>query len=298
MTILTFLGVTADLWSIEHLSITFLGFWQNILLLWEDDDLLTGSRESNLYTLFLSWRLFFSVLNVQSHINKIMVMITYVQLVSKEKARKLPAKIGSKHRIPTRITSYEFVWANEGRRYNKTPYELIRGRKLNIQYFHMFGSFCHLTNDPDDLGKMKPTADIGIFIGYSESLRIFHIYNRRTKKIMEMIHVKFDELIAMASEYYYATSTPEVSDNSAANTLDNEDTPSSSSIVVKEDEALQIVSSSAEPVAIELNTPVLNENSDELFQEDVVELDRNIFYNPLHTPIFEEVESSSTYQDP
>ncbi|GJZ73884.1 gag-pol polyprotein [Tanacetum coccineum] len=53
----------------------------------------------------------------------------------------------------------------------------------------------------DDLGKMKPKADIGIFIGYSETSRGFRIYNRHTKKIMETIHVKFDELIAMASEY-------------------------------------------------------------------------------------------------
>ncbi|GJZ81698.1 retrovirus-related pol polyprotein from transposon TNT 1-94 [Tanacetum coccineum] len=56
-------------------------------------------------------------------------------------------------------------------RYNKTPYELIRGRKPNIQYFHVFGSLCYPTNDHDDLLKMKPKADIGIFIGYSESSR-------------------------------------------------------------------------------------------------------------------------------
>ncbi|GKC01363.1 retrovirus-related pol polyprotein from transposon TNT 1-94 [Tanacetum coccineum] len=54
-------------------------------------------------------------------------------------------------------------------RYNKTPYELLRGRKLNIAYFHMFGSLRYLTNDSDDLGKMKPKADIGVFIGYSET---------------------------------------------------------------------------------------------------------------------------------
>ncbi|GJU80974.1 retrovirus-related pol polyprotein from transposon TNT 1-94, partial [Tanacetum coccineum] len=85
-------------------------------------------------------------------------------------------------------------------RYNKTPYELIRGRKPNIQYFHVFGSLCYLTNDRDDLGKMKPKADIGIFICYSESSSGFRIYNRQTKKIMETIHFKFDELTAMASE--------------------------------------------------------------------------------------------------
>ncbi|GJZ74607.1 retrovirus-related pol polyprotein from transposon TNT 1-94, partial [Tanacetum coccineum] len=45
-------------------------------------------------------------------------------------------------------------------RYNKTPYELIQGRKPNIQYFHVFGSLCYPTNDRNDLGKMKPKADI------------------------------------------------------------------------------------------------------------------------------------------
>nr|GEW94906.1 copia protein [Tanacetum cinerariifolium] len=69
-------------------------------------------------------------------------------------------------------------------------------------------------------------------------------------------------------EEYYATSSPKVSDNSAANTLDKENTSSSSLILVEEDEAPQIVSSSAEQVATEPNSLVLNENPDELVQED------------------------------
>ncbi|GKC83838.1 retrovirus-related pol polyprotein from transposon TNT 1-94 [Tanacetum coccineum] len=48
---------------------------------------------------------------------------------------------------------------------------------------------------------MKPKADIGVFIGYSKTSRGFRIFYRRTKKIMETIHVKFDELTAMASEH-------------------------------------------------------------------------------------------------
>ncbi|GKE35942.1 hypothetical protein Tco_1455264 [Tanacetum coccineum] len=55
-----------------------------------------------------------------------------------------------------------------------------------------------------------------------------------------------DNLFGPLYEEYYATSSQEVSDNSAANTLDNEHTSSSSSIVVEEDEAPQIVSSSTE----------------------------------------------------
>nr|GEW43003.1 retrovirus-related Pol polyprotein from transposon TNT 1-94 [Tanacetum cinerariifolium] len=50
-------------------------------------------------------------------------------------------------------------------RYNKTPYKMLRGRKPNVEYFHVFGSLCYSTNDRDDLGKMKPKADNGVFIG-------------------------------------------------------------------------------------------------------------------------------------
>ncbi|GKC12804.1 retrovirus-related pol polyprotein from transposon TNT 1-94 [Tanacetum coccineum] len=58
-------------------------------------------------------------------------------------------------------------------RYNKTPYELLHGRKPDVEYFHVFGSLCYPTNNRDDLGKMKPKADIGIFIGYSKTSRGF-----------------------------------------------------------------------------------------------------------------------------
>ncbi|GJT27839.1 hypothetical protein Tco_0908114 [Tanacetum coccineum] len=46
----------------------------------------------------------------------------------------------------------------------------------------------------------KPKADIGIFIGYAPTKKAFQIYNRRTRRIIETIHVDFDELTAMASK--------------------------------------------------------------------------------------------------
>nr|GEZ98900.1 retrovirus-related Pol polyprotein from transposon TNT 1-94 [Tanacetum cinerariifolium] len=107
-----------------------------------------------------------------------------------------------------------------------------------------------------------------------------------------------DNLFGPLYEEYYVTSSQEVSDNSAADTLDNEHTSSSSSIVVEEDEAPQIVSSPAEEVATEPNSPVLNENADEFVQENVAVFDGNMFYNAPPTLVFEEAESSSTYQDP
>ncbi|GJS50427.1 retrovirus-related pol polyprotein from transposon TNT 1-94 [Tanacetum coccineum] len=57
------------------------------------------------------------------------------------------------------------------------------------------------TNDSENLGKLQPKADIGIFIGYAPTKKAFRIYNRRTRRIIETIHVDFDELTAMASEH-------------------------------------------------------------------------------------------------
>ncbi|GJT63190.1 retrovirus-related pol polyprotein from transposon TNT 1-94 [Tanacetum coccineum] len=54
----------------------------------------------------------------------------------------------------------------------------------------------------EDLGKLKAKADVGIFIGYALEKKAYRIYNRRTRRIIETIHVDFDELTAMASEQF------------------------------------------------------------------------------------------------
>nr|GFB46072.1 hypothetical protein [Tanacetum cinerariifolium] len=81
-----------------------------------------------------------------------------------------------------------------------TPYELLHSKLPDLSFFHVFGALCYLTNDSEKLGKLQPKADIGIFIGYAPTKKAFRIYNRRTRRIVETIHVDFDELTAMASE--------------------------------------------------------------------------------------------------
>ncbi|GJW53844.1 retrovirus-related pol polyprotein from transposon TNT 1-94 [Tanacetum coccineum] len=142
-------------------------------------------------------------------------------------------------------------------------------RKPNVKYFHVFGSLCYLTNDRDDLGKMKPKADIGVFIGYSETSRGFRIYNRRTKKIMETIHVKFDELTAMASEHDYS--------------------PSTSLIIVDTHEAPPVVT-----ITDEQTSPIALPEADELNQEDTAEFDGNAQFVPYNPPSHKEIKSSTT----
>ncbi|GJX96077.1 retrovirus-related pol polyprotein from transposon TNT 1-94 [Tanacetum coccineum] len=86
------------------------------------------------------------------------------------------------------------------RRFDKTPYELINGRKPDISFLHVFGALCYPKNDREDIGKLGAKGDIGFFIGYSANSCAYRVYNRRTKKIMETMNVTFDELSAMAFE--------------------------------------------------------------------------------------------------
>nr|GEV82920.1 retrovirus-related Pol polyprotein from transposon TNT 1-94 [Tanacetum cinerariifolium] len=86
------------------------------------------------------------------------------------------------------------------RRFNKTPYELINGRKLDISFLHVFSALCYPKNDREDIEKLGAKGDIGFFIGYSADSYAYRIYNRRTKKIIETMNVSFDELSAMAFE--------------------------------------------------------------------------------------------------
>ncbi|GKB83930.1 retrovirus-related pol polyprotein from transposon TNT 1-94 [Tanacetum coccineum] len=56
--------------------------------------------------------------------------------------------------------------------------------------------------DGENLDKMKEKGDACIFVGYSTQSKAYRVYNKRTKVIVETIHVKFDELPHMASDYF------------------------------------------------------------------------------------------------
>ncbi|GJT01078.1 retrovirus-related pol polyprotein from transposon TNT 1-94 [Tanacetum coccineum] len=217
-------------------------------------------------------------------------------------------------------------------RHNKTPYELLCGRKLNVEYFHVFGSLCYPTNDRDDLGKMKPKAYIGVFIGYSKTLRGFRIYNRRTKKIMETIHVKFDELTTMASEHdclkpvlqrfnnnnssaetmntpskedldnlfdpmfeeYFEKRSSDTSINSAAQPIQfQEDSPSTSLIIIGDHEAPPI-----ETTFDEQTSPLSLTEADEFIQEASADFDGSLEFVSYNPPSDEEIESSTAALEP
>ncbi|GKF40869.1 retrovirus-related pol polyprotein from transposon TNT 1-94 [Tanacetum coccineum] len=77
--------------------------------------------------------------------------------------------------------------------HNKTPYEVFRGIKPTIGFMKPFG--CHVTilNTLDKLGKFDGKSDEGFFVGYFLSSKAFRVYNIRTKKVQENLHIGFLE---------------------------------------------------------------------------------------------------------
>ncbi|GJT22147.1 putative ribonuclease H-like domain-containing protein [Tanacetum coccineum] len=94
-------------------------------------------------------------------------------------------------------------------RHEKTPYHIINGRKLSVKFFHIFGSLCYIVRDGENLDKMKEKGDACIFVGYSNQSRAYRVYNKRTRVIVETIHVNFDELPQMASDHVISDPVPQ-----------------------------------------------------------------------------------------
>ncbi|GKA18522.1 retrovirus-related pol polyprotein from transposon TNT 1-94 [Tanacetum coccineum] len=210
----------------------------------EGGDLLTGSRESNLYTISISE----------------MDASSPVCLMSKATSTK------------------SWLW--------------------HQQFSHLnFGTINQLSKNKlvDGLlrfKKMKPKADIG------PGVNCLNFQDSSEEMNDILLQEELDNLFGPLYEEYYVPRTLEVLDNSTVNTLENEDTPSSSSIIFKDNDASQIVTSLKEPSVQESLTLVLDTQSDKQIQEDVAKLDGNTIMHSFETPEFKEVESSSNYQDP
>ncbi|GKD19339.1 retrovirus-related pol polyprotein from transposon TNT 1-94, partial [Tanacetum coccineum] len=94
-------------------------------------------------------------------------------------------------------------------RHEKTPYHINNGRKPSVKFFHIFGSLCYIVRDGENLDKMKEKGDACIFVGYSTQSRAYKVYNKRTRVIVETIHVNFDELPLMASDHVSSDPVPQ-----------------------------------------------------------------------------------------
>nr|GFA71708.1 hypothetical protein [Tanacetum cinerariifolium] len=71
---------------------------------------------------------------------------------------------------------------------------IINDMKPSIKHLYIFCCICYITRDGEILDKMKEKRDPCILVGYSTQSKGYHVYNKRTRMIVESIHIRFDEI--------------------------------------------------------------------------------------------------------
>nr|GEV54266.1 hypothetical protein [Tanacetum cinerariifolium] len=75
--------------------------------------------------------------------------------------------------------------------HNKTPYELFRGRTPTLSFMRPFRYHVTILSTLDHLGKFDGKSDKGYFVGYSMNSKAFRVYNIRTRRVEENLHIEF-----------------------------------------------------------------------------------------------------------
>ncbi|GJV93600.1 retrotransposon protein, putative, ty1-copia subclass [Tanacetum coccineum] len=107
--------------------------------------------------------------------------------------------------------------------HEKMAYHIINDRKPSIKHLHIFGCTCYLTRDGENLDKMKEKGDPCILVGYSTQSKGYRVYNKRTRLIVESIHLRFDEIKEMSETSVANDTSGLVPQRQKASDYDNSD---------------------------------------------------------------------------
>ncbi|GJV62588.1 ribonuclease H-like domain-containing protein [Tanacetum coccineum] len=156
-------------------------------LLDESQVLLKVSRQNNMYN--------FDLKNVvpsggetllEAYLQSFLKMTILVLLVRRESNTKPLAEA-----VNTACYVHNRVLVTKP--HNKTPYELLLGRPPSISFMRPFGCLVTILNTLDPLGKFDGKADEGFLVGYSINSKAFMVFNTRTRKVEENLHINFLE---------------------------------------------------------------------------------------------------------
>nr|GEU34655.1 putative reverse transcriptase domain, ribonuclease H-like domain protein [Tanacetum cinerariifolium] len=130
---------------------------------------------------------------------------TMNKLMKENLIRGLPSKIfkndhtciacqkGKQHKATFNIGCYVLNKALVIKSHNKTPYELLNGRTPRLNFMRLFDCLVTILNTLDLLGKFKGKADEGFLVGYSVTSNAFRVFNTKTIKVEENVHIRFLE---------------------------------------------------------------------------------------------------------
>nr|GEU96901.1 putative ribonuclease H-like domain-containing protein [Tanacetum cinerariifolium] len=173
-------------------------------LLDENQVLLKVPRQNNMYSLDLK--------NVapsgEVFLQRFLKMTIHVLPVRKESNTKPPNKV-----LVTKP-------------HNKTPYELLIGRLPNLDFMRPFGCPVTILNTLDHLGKFEWKANEGFLVRYSVNSKAFRVFNSRTRKVEENLHIRFLENKSNVAGRGNQTNNDadiEINVNAGIQSLDDED---------------------------------------------------------------------------
>ena len=78
-----------------------------------------------------------------------------------------------------------------------TPEEDFTGNNPDISHLKIFGSSIYIHVTKDDRKKLELTAEVGIFVGYTEIPHNYHVYFLDSQMTMVRRDIKFNEVKAM-----------------------------------------------------------------------------------------------------
>ena len=76
---------------------------------------------------------------------------------------------------------------------SKTPEEVFTGKKPDVSRFRIFGCVTYSHVSEEKRTKLEPTAEKGIFVGYSETSKAYRIYILALRKTVLRRDVRFEE---------------------------------------------------------------------------------------------------------
>ena len=71
--------------------------------------------------------------------------------------------------------------------------EAFSGKKLDVGHFRIFGCIAYSYVPKEKRTKLEPTAEKGIFVGYSETSKAFRVYIPASRKVVVRRDVRFEE---------------------------------------------------------------------------------------------------------
>nr|GEU50598.1 integrase, catalytic region, zinc finger, CCHC-type, peptidase aspartic, catalytic [Tanacetum cinerariifolium] len=168
-------------------------------------------------------------------------------------------------------------------RHEKMPYHIINGRKPSVNFFYIFGSFCYIVRDGENLDKTKEKAETVTTLN----------------KVDLLFSLMFDEL--------FNRTTQVVSKSSAVTTVDDphqsqqqHTTQSTSTTVAADTLPLNIQTTPKttchEPTQAPIVTATKNINQGKTIKENA-QVEDDEFINIFCTPVQERGETSSHHVD-